>query len=73
MSDGHKPTSGMKSAAARALAWHKDGKRGGTIVGLTRANQIVNGTALSDSTVKRMYSFFSRHEVDKKATGFSAG
>lgn len=73
MADGHKPTSGMKSAAARALAWHKDGKRGGTIVGFTRANQIVNGTALSDSTVKRMYSFFSRHEVDKKATGFSAG
>ena len=73
MADGHTPTSGMKSAAARALAWHKDGKRGGTIVGLTRANQIVNGTALSDSTVKRMYSFFSRHEVDKRATGFSAG
>lgn len=73
MSDGHKPTSGMKSAAARALAWKKDGKRGGTIIGLTRANQIVNGTSLSDSTVKRMYSFFSRHEVDKRATGFSAG
>lgn len=67
------PTDGMKSAAARALAWHKDGKRGGTIVGLTRANQIVNGENLSESTVARMYSFFSRREVDKKATGFSAG
>ena len=68
-----KPTSGMKSAAARALAWKKEGKRGGTRVGLARANQIVNGTELSESTVARMYSFFSRHEVDKKATGFSAG
>lgn len=68
-----KPTSGMKSAAARALAWKKEGKRGGTRVGLTRANQIVNGTELSESTVARMYSFFSRHEVDKQATGFSAG
>ena len=67
------PTSGMKSAAARALAWKKEGKRGGTRVGLARANQIVNGTELSESTVARMYSFFSRHEVDKKATGFSAG
>jgi hypothetical protein len=67
------PTSGMKSAAARALAWKKEGKRGGTRVGLARANQIVNGTELSESTVARMYSFFSRHEVDKKATGFSSG
>jgi len=69
----YSPNDGMKSAARRALAWKKDGKRGGTIIGLTRANQIVNGTNLSESTVKRMYSFFSRHEVDKKATGFSAG
>jgi len=67
------PTSGMKSAAARALAWKKEGKRGGTRVGLARANQIVNGTELSESTVARMYSFFSRHAVDKKATGFSSG
>jgi hypothetical protein len=67
------PTSGMKSAAARALAWKKEGKRGGTRVGLARANQIVNGTELSESTVARMYSFFSRHEVDKKATGFNSG
>lgn len=71
--EGHKPTSGMKSAAKRALAWHKEGKRGGTSVGYARANQIVNGESLSDDTVKRMYSFFSRHEVDKKATGFNSG
>jgi len=70
---GHKPTSGMKSAARRALAWHKEGKRGGTSVGYARANQIVSGESLSDDTVKRMYSFFSRHEVDKKATGFNSG
>ena len=68
-----KPTSGMKSAAARALAWKKEGKRGGTRVGLARANQIVNGVELSESTVARMYSFFSRHAVDKKATGFNSG
>jgi hypothetical protein len=68
-----RPTSGMKTAAARALAWHKEGKRGGTSVGLARANQIVNGENLSESTVARMYSFFSRHEVDKRATGFSSG
>lgn len=68
-----KPNDGMKSAAARALQWKKEGKRGGTRVGLARANQIVNGVELSESTVARMYSFFSRHEVDKKATGFNSG
>lgn len=73
MAEGYKPTDGMKSAARRALQWKKEGKRGGTRVGLTRANQIVNGESLSESTVMRMYSFFSRHEVDKKATGFNSG
>ncbi len=67
------PTDGMKSAARRALQWKKEGKRGGTRVGLARANQIVNGVELSESTVARMYSFFSRHAVDKKATGFNSG
>ena len=67
------PTSGMKAAARRALNWKKAGKRGGTAVGLARANQIVNGENLSDDTIRRMYSFFSRHEVDKQATGFNAG
>ena len=73
MAEGYQPTDGMKSAARRALEWKKEGKRGGTRVGLTRANQIVNGENLSESTVMRMFSFFSRHEVDKQATGFSSG
>jgi len=67
------PSGGMKAAARRALKWHEEGKRGGTVVGLTRARQIVAGENLSASTIKRMFSFFSRHEVDKKATGFNQG
>lgn len=67
------PTDGMASAARRALQWKKEGKRGGTRVGLARANQLARKEALSASTVMRMYSFFSRHAVDKKATGFSSG
>jgi hypothetical protein len=69
----YKPTDGMASAARRALKWKEEGRRGGTRVGLARANQLANNEALSASTVLRMYSFFSRHEVDKKATGFSSG
>lgn len=71
--DSYKPTAGMKTAARRALDWKDEGRAGGTRIGLTRANQIANGDSLSADTVKRMYSFFSRHEVDKKAEGFSEG
>lgn len=65
---GYKPTSGMQSAARRAIKLKEQGKANGagTAVGWTRARQLANGETLSLSTVKRMYSFFSRHEVDKK-------
>jgi len=68
-----RPTQAMRTAAQRALDWKAEGFDGGTRVGLARANQIVNGENLSDDTILRMYSFFSRHEVDKKAEGFNAG
>ena len=73
MAKTYKPTSGMASAARRALKWKQEGKPGGTLVGLARANQLKDREALSASTVLRMYSFFSRHEVDKRATGFNSG
>ena len=63
----------MKSEAKKGLDWREEFGRGGTRVGATRARQIVAGENLSDETIKRMYSFFSRHEVDKQAEGFSAG
>ena len=69
----YRPNAGMKEAAQRALDWKAEGFDGGTRVGLARANQIVNGETLSEDTILRMYSFFSRHEVDKKAEGFNAG
>jgi len=58
----------MQSAARRALKLKEQGKAkgAGTAVGWTRAGQLARGESLSLSTVKRMYSFFSRHEVDKK-------
>lgn len=60
------PTDGMAKEAQKALDWRKDGFDGGTPVGLARARQLVNKQELSPSTVRRMHSFFSRHEVDKK-------
>ena len=67
------PTGGMKAEAKRGLEWRREHGRGGTEVGIARARDIANGKNLSPSTVKRMYSFFSRHEVDKQAEGFSQG
>jgi hypothetical protein len=73
MAKTYKPTSGMASAARRALKWKSEGKPGGTLVGLARANQLKDRDPLSASTVMRMHSFFSRHEVDKRAEGFFSG
>lgn len=67
------PTDAMASEAKRGLAWRKEFKRGGTAVGVARAGQLARKQKLSPSTVKRMHSFFSRHEVDKKGEGFSKG
>ena len=67
------PTSEMAEEAKRGLELRKKFKRGGTLVGVARANQLVARERLSISTVKRMYSFFKRHEVDKQAQGFRQG
>ena len=67
------PTNSMAEEAARGLQWRKKYKRGGTTVGVARANQLMNKDNLSIDTVLRMYSFFSRHEVDKQGKGFKQG
>ena len=66
--EGYSPPAGARSAARRAIKFKEDGKANGagTSVGWTRAGQLARGETLSLSTVKRMYSYFSRHEVDKK-------
>jgi hypothetical protein len=66
--DGYSPPAGARSAARRAIKFKEDGKAtgAGTAVGWTRAGQLARGETISLSTVKRMYSYFSRHEVDKK-------
>jgi len=68
-----KPTEGMAAEARRFLDWRAEGEKGGTAVAVARARQLVNRQELSAETVRRMHSFFSRHEVDKQAEGFSSG
>jgi len=66
---------GVSSAAKRALKWIADGKAGDgfTSVGRRRASQLASGGSVSRDTVARMKSYFARHNVDKKATGFNSG
>ena len=67
------PTDTMSNNAQRGLDMRKEYGRGGTSIGVARARDIVNKKRLSPQTVLRMYSFFSRHEVDKQAEGFNSG
>lgn len=71
----YKPPQSVAEAAQRALEWIKDGKAGSgfTAVGRARAVQLANRKEVSAETIARMRSYFARHEVDKKAEGFSFG
>jgi len=67
--EGNKPTQAMADNAKRALEVRKSkppSERGMTAVGIARARDISNRKNLSQDTVKRMLSYFQRHEVDKK-------
>ena len=68
-----RPTEAMAKEAERGLAMRREFNRGGTEVGVARAVQLVSRERLSPRTVRRMHSFFSRHEVDKRAEGFRQG
>ena len=56
----------VKNNAKRALKWAEENGWGscGTGVGKQRANQLANGEPISMSTIKRMYSYLSRHAPD---------
>jgi len=65
-----KPTQEMASNAARGLELRAKHGRGGTEVGVARARDLKNRKTLSPDTVRRMNSYFARHEVDKKGEGW---
>ena len=71
--ESFKPTNEMAAEAELGLKWREEYGRGGTEVGVARARDISNKRNLSFDTVKRMNSYFSRHEVDKEATGWNDG
>jgi len=67
---------GVQGNARAALLYANDHGWGscGTPVGKQRANQLAKGEPISLDTIKRMYSYLSRHEGDLKSSkGFSEG
>jgi hypothetical protein len=59
--------------AALGLHMRRVLHKGGTAVGVARARDLSNRKNISPNTVVRMYSYFSRHSVDKNAVGFYEG
>lgn len=70
MADGFVPPQEVRSNAKRGLELREKYGRGGTAIGVARARDLSNGAALPLKTIKRMNSYFSRHEVDKKGEGW---
>ena len=70
MANGFVPPAPVRANAKRGLELREKHGRGGTAIGVARARDLSNGSALSLDTVKRMVSYFARHEVDKKGEGW---
>ena len=66
MAESFNPPAGVVSNAKRGLELRREFNRGGTEVGVARARSLSNGQGIPLETIRRMVSYFARHEVDKK-------
>lgn len=64
------PPEPVAAAATKGLALRQKFHRGGTMIGFARARDLMNRQPLSDDRMKRMATFFARHEADKRAENF---
>ena len=65
------PPQGVRDNAAKALSVRSEkapSERGMTDIGIARARDLSNGRAMSPDTIRRMLSYFERHEVDKQGS-----
>ncbi|CDZ57443.1 hypothetical protein [Neorhizobium galegae] len=66
----HVPPTEVAQAAEKGLKLRSQHRRGGTMVGVARARDLKNRKSISEKTVRRMVSYFSRHKADKRAENF---
>ncbi|MBI2260076.1 MAG: hypothetical protein HYU62_00200 [Caulobacterales bacterium] len=64
--DDRTPPKAVAEAARRGLDLRGRHGRGGTDVGVRRADRLVGREPVSDRDIKSMYSYFARHAVDKR-------
>lgn len=69
----YRPPTDVRDAARRGLelrAEQPPSNRAGTAVGLARARDLSNGERISIAVIRRMISYFARHEIDKEGEGW---
>jgi hypothetical protein len=60
------PPAAVAKQAERGLELRNEHGRGGTEVGRRRAHQFKNRETVSERDIKSMYSYFARHDIDKR-------
>jgi hypothetical protein len=65
-----RPPADVAAEAEKGLELRAKFRRGGTTIGIARARDLKHRKSLSEKTVRRMVSYFSRHSVDKRAENF---
>jgi uncharacterized protein len=73
--ESYTPPQGVQDNAKRALEVREtkpESERGMTEVGIARARDLSNGRPVSLETIKRMSSYFERHEVDKQGESWES-
>ena len=70
MAEGFVPPQAVRNNAKRGLELRREHGRGGTEIGVARARSLSNGQSIPLETIRRMVSYFARHEVDKKGEGW---
>lgn len=63
------PPKEVSEEAKQGIKCLENGSKAGTRVGRYRATQLANRKPVSLNTIKRMYSFFKRHEKNKSYKG----
>ena len=69
--DQRTPPRAVAAEAKKGLALREQHGRGGTEVGVRRAEQLSARRLVSDRDIKSMYSYFARHAVDKRARAWA--
>ncbi|KPF62652.1 hypothetical protein IP88_14530 [alpha proteobacterium AAP81b] len=64
---GYRPPEAVARAAARGLELREQFGRGGTEVGVERAEQLRDRRPVSDDDITAISSYFKRHAVDRDA------